>query len=582
MTGVLVVFILSLSICCAIAYFLGLFWFSDMRNRRFKSFFILGIQVFIWTLFNAISMVSDYSYFPIIYSIRMSMVCIIPFGVSWFILDFIRSPLIAKPAVRILLFVVPTIDVLCMLTNPLHYLYFTHYDFPIPARALLFWIHICIDFLVIIVVFILLIRYIIQGTKSNPLLIFTGIGLLIPYSINMMYTFGVIKFPHDTTPIGFFFTLLLFMFVSYKLQLFNIKSSLFSSTMDSIGDLIILFNKNHVVTDVNKNAFKAFGDFDFNLGRTKIETYLHYLEKIIMEKEAANIVNKLGGIENTKGEFTLKLCKGEIRSYTFSWDTVYERNKKTGYILMMFDISNYREMIKEINTQKEKAETASKAKSAFLSRMSHEMRTPMNAVIGMTQVAINQVAINNDNDMSSRDIYHALMKIKAAAEHLRGVINDALNMSMDLGTSDDQIDLPADTEDNALNIENAFGGLHILLADDVEINREVIMALFEGSGAIFETAQDGQQAYDMYVQNPECYHMIFMDLQMPKLDGLAATAAIRRTDFKNSKTIPIIAISANAFKEDIDACMEAGMNEHISKPVDLENMMKVVRKYYRR
>src|SRR5215470_10938393 len=112
MIAVLSVFIISLVICCAIAYILGLFWFSDMRNRQLSSFFILGIEIFLWTLLNAITMVSSDTYYPAVYTLRMVMVCIVPFGVIWFVLNFSNFFLVRKRFVKITLFLLPLIDVL--------------------------------------------------------------------------------------------------------------------------------------------------------------------------------------------------------------------------------------------------------------------------------------------------------------------------------------------------------------------------------------------------------------------------------------------------------------------------------------
>jgi len=428
MLGVLIVFIASLLICCAIAYILGLFWFGDTRNRQLRGFFALGIEIFIWTLLNAITMIIDPQYFPVIYSLKMVVVCIIPFGAAWFILNFTGSSLCKKPVVKFLVFSLPIIDILLMITNPLHYLYFTNYNFPLPGRAPIFWVHTAAGLLFIIFAFIILIFYIIKGAKGNPRLILTGIGLLIPYSLNLMYSLGLISFPHDTTPIGFSVTFFLFVIVSWYSGIFNIKIALFSSTMDSIDDIIILFNDKFTIMDANKSAVKLFKDFPLVSGQTTFIDFMDFISGRITETKPDNFVDILGKGEDAEGEYSISICNGDERTFTVSLRTVFGRRNKSGYILTMTDVSNYRKMINEINEQnkifielKENAEAANHAKTDFLANMSHEIRTPMNAILGMTTIG------STAKDIERKD--YSFRKIKDASTHLLGIINDILDMS---------------------------------------------------------------------------------------------------------------------------------------------------------
>ncbi len=115
-----------------------------------------------------------------------------------------------------------------------------------------------------------------------------------------------------------------------------------------------------------------------------------------------------------------------------------------------------------------------------------------------------------------------------------------------------------------------FTGHTFLLVEDVEINREIILTLMEGSGAVIDWAENGQEAFDMVQARLDRYDVIYMDLQMPVVDGYTATKMIRDLENPWSKKVPIIAMTANAFAEDIQKCLEAGMNDHIAKPVDID------------
>ena len=112
-------------------------------------------------------------------------------------------------------------------------------------------------------------------------------------------------------------------------------------------------------------------------------------------------------------------------------------------------------------------------------------------------------------------------------------------------------------------------GRRILLAEDVEINAEIMLEVLKMGGMEAEHAENGRIAVDMFAASPEGYYAaILMDIRMPEMDGLEATNAIRLMGREDAKTIPIIALTANAFDEDVQRSLQAGLNAHLSKPVD--------------
>ncbi|MDL2307146.1 response regulator, partial [Desulfovibrio sp. OttesenSCG-928-C06] len=117
-------------------------------------------------------------------------------------------------------------------------------------------------------------------------------------------------------------------------------------------------------------------------------------------------------------------------------------------------------------------------------------------------------------------------------------------------------------------------GKTVLMAEDIEINQEIMLALLEPTGLAIDCANNGAQAVQMYCASPTRYDLVLMDVQMPEMDGYEATRRLRASGCANATTIPILAMTANAFSEDVGQCLAAGMNGHISKPLDVDELMQ--------
>ena len=409
-----------------------------------------------------------------------------------------------------------------------------------------------------------------------------------------------------------------------------------------------------------------------------------------------------------------------------------EEGDVIGTLILLSDITETINAKHEAERAREHAEQSAKAKSDFLARMSHEMRTPMNAIIGMSTIGISA----GDSDKKN----YSLKKIKDASTHLLGVINDVLDMSKieaekielssdefniesmlsnvksiigyqasqkhhnlsfevdsripefiisdeqrlaqvltnlltnavkftpdngsvkltvkdisdseDLRTilfsvSDTGIGIPKDKQKKlfdpfeqadgsisrefggtglglaisksivemmggSLHVESEtgrgscftfdikvlkgtgsvksekpkdqsragiFAGKKVLIAEDVEINREIISILLEETELDITFAHDGEQAIQAYRSSPDSFGLILMDIQMPRMDGYEATKIIRASGLPGCECIPIIAMTANVFKDDVDRCYAAGMNGHLGKPVDINEVISKLSEY---
>jgi len=452
---------------------------------------------------------------------------------------------------------------------------------------------------------------------------------------------------------------------------------------------------------------------------------------------AAHLTDKSGKTPYSI-EYRLKTKTGEYRYFNAFGETLRNDDGiplRTAGALM--DITERKTMEQELAKALTEAQQASKAKGDFLSVMSHEMRTPMNAIIGMTTIGKKAI------DSTEKDI--ALNKISDASTLLLGVINDILDMAkieanklelvhneydlkkmfqkiasivtFNINEKEQTLDVSIDNKvpsyfigdeqrlaqvitnlmsnamkftpkggnirlevdfmnevggicelkftvaDSGIGISpeqqeklfqafeqaesgtsRAYGGTglglaiskniielmegtiwveselgqgakfiftvklkrgdgssmaesdhevtgvissdvslvgkKLLLVEDIEINREIVIALLEDTGIDIDCAENGQEALDIITTNPDKYDIVFMDVQMPKMDGHEATRRIRALPaIKRKERLPIIAMTANVFTSDIEQCLASGMNEHLSKPLDMDKVMEVLRRY---
>ena len=151
---------------------------------------------------------------------------------------------------------------------------------------------------------------------------------------------------------------------------------------------------------------------------------------------------------------------------------------------------------------------------------------------------------------------------------------------MPIGTEADLPDMHKDVCDAGKNID--YSNVRVLLVEDNELNREIACDILQEFGVTVEIAGDGIEAVEKVAHSrPGDYDLIFMDIQMPNMDGYAATTEIRKLSDRALAQIPVIAMTANAFKEDVEKAFESGMNEHVAKPINIQKLAETMEKVLR-
>ena len=212
------------------------------------------------------------------------------------------------------------------------------------------------------------------------------------------------------------------------------------------------------------------------------------------------------------------------------------------------------------------AEEANQSKSRFLSNMSHDMRTPMNAIVGFTTLLDNE-------SKNPEKVQEYTKKIAFSSQHLLGLINDVLDMSkIEAG----KMKLTLEEE----NMDEIIENIDALVRPQMVLRRqkfEIIVELLKMEGAECTVCENGQLAVETFTASEEnTINLILMDVQMPVMNGYEAMKAIRSSGHPMAETIPIIAMTANAFVEDIHDALDAGMDAHVAKPVDMKVLKETV------
>ena len=424
--------LLSVAFTYVGTYLVYRIWFHGKRNTYLKIFFAMGLVVSVWALFNGILPLLSEELYEQIYPYYLLIGCVIPTLFLPYVLHFTESGLARSRKLITALIVVAAVDVLVLLTNPLHHAFIAGYDYHFPVLGGWFAIHAVITYIPLIFAIILLIRYTILNIQANPLLGGVALAVILPLITSIIYSFDILHLGFDLTPLFFLIMFIIFSIYSTKFRLFDNRNAAFMSFFNKFSEALLVVDNTGHISDANHSFRTAFPSIEMKFDHTTLKDLVGFLQSAAIEQNPADAIERFGSVteEISNAEITL-ILDGTTYYYVLTKTSVYERMQHVGFIVSLIDISNNQrtlQMIEEIRRNnirlqelKDLSESASQAKSDFLANMSHEIRTPMNAIMGMT--AIGKAA--NDIDRTK----YALGKIEDASVHLLGVINDILDMS---------------------------------------------------------------------------------------------------------------------------------------------------------
>lgn len=343
-----------------------------------------------------------------------------------------------------------------------------------------------------------------------------------------------------------------------------------------------------------------------------VPEYLPYVEPFF---DLSTLAERLRHDDSVMLEYPVK--DGNWHLARFIVQTRGENGEAEQVLFAMRLYSEEKRREKDLMSAADAARRANEAKSEFLSRMSHDIRTPMNVIMGFTNIALQHA---DDSDKMKE----CLEKIQISGGNLQELIDDVLDISRiesgEFKIVSQPVKLPElfdfycqaiagmaeaknirfsgklhDISHNVLFSDQIRLGqiymnllsntvkytpekpLTVLVAEDNDLNYEITAEQLRGYRVHCVRAVNGQDCLQQIEQAaPDEFDAILMDMQMPVMNGPEATAAIRKLDSETAKHIPIIALTANAYHEDTQKCLAAGMNAHLSKPINIDRAVRTI------
>lgn len=323
-------------------------------------------------------------------------------------------------------------------------------------------------------------------------------------------------------------------------------------------------------------------------------------------KQLISLVNDILDIsEIESGRFVLRPSEGSVMAHAESFETLFQTQVEQKHISfdfnthdiiypwLMIDELRFNQICTNLISNAIKYTPDGGSVSVEMYEKSEDEKAYLSVVVSDTGIGMSKDFMDHMWETFSRAFDSRINKIQGTGlglsivRQLVGIMGGTIDVESELNKgSKFTVVLPVEPidhveEEETFTCENGdVQPYHVLVAEDNDINWEIAEDLLKSYGIIAKRAENGEVCMKLFTEaEPHTYDAILMDMQMPIMNGIEATKAIRASEHAEAKTIPIIAMTANAFAEDVAQCKEAGMNDHISKPIDIKIVVSKIRKY---
>jgi signal transduction histidine kinase/DNA-binding NarL/FixJ family response regulator/HPt (histidine-containing phosphotransfer) domain-containing protein len=401
-----------------------------------RGFYLFGLSIALWFLADALLSVTDISYGSMFYSGRTLAIIATTYSCVVFARDLnLDTKILNRGIVTDLIIILPLLDAVFLVTNPIHHLYFGAFTYPIPVFGIVYWLHYVVMVFAWIVAIAYLIRYTVKNTPSVIGKIILIITLFIPLVMNTLFvtqSWFSFKMSHDYVPYAYVLLFVAFAIIHNPIKDLRLKTSSAAYVLASFREVYLTVDNKGMIVDSKIDSERFPISFAAANARGRfsdlIESWIKVHTNCIPETLFSDLANR--EIKTIEGEFAVSVNKIEkifVIKKTYI-DTKGFSGANNGFLIIMNDVTHERMQLREIAEQNEWlvelktiAEDSSAAKTTFLANMSHEMRTPMNAIIGMSDLLL-------DRKLDA-EVEHYVESIYSSGMTLLGIMNDILDIS---------------------------------------------------------------------------------------------------------------------------------------------------------